>query len=84
MNHRFSDIVVEPEIFEFVLNFLQSVSTFSRIAHCDRIINSVLQPELRSNSLKSDNLEPDINSVGDLVLVQGNWCWNSTGGNNST
>ena len=84
MNHRFSDIVSEPEIFEFVLNFLQSVSTFSRIAHCDRIINSFLQPEIRSNSLASDNLEPASNSVGDLVLVQGNWCWNRTGGNNST
>ena len=57
MNHRFSDVAAEPEIFEFVFNFLQSVSTFSRIAHCDRIINSFLQPELRSNSLESDNLE---------------------------
>ena len=73
MNHRFSDIVAELEIFEFVLNFLQSVSTFSRIAHCDRIINSFLQPELRSHSLESDNLEPDCNSFGELELVQGNW-----------
>ena len=83
MNHRFSDVAAEPEIFEFVFNFLQSVSTFSRIAHCDRIINSFLQPELRSNSLESDNLEPDRNSFGELVLVQGNLCCNSKGGNNS-
>ena len=84
MPHWIADIVAVPATFEFVLNFLQSTSTFCRFAHCARIINSYLQPELWSNSNESEDLGPDNHIVGDLVLVQGNWCWNSKGGNNST
>ena len=83
MCFKLADIASVPAIFEFVLNFLQSATSFSRIAHCDRIFNSFLQPELRSSSLKSGNLNTSGQEEGELVLVQGNWCWNSTGGSNS-
>ena len=63
MPRRIADIIAVPAIFEFVLNVLQSTSTFSRIAHC---INSYLQPELRSNSIESKDLGPDNHIVGDL------------------
>ena len=84
MCSKLADIVSVPAIFEFVLNYLQSVATFSHIAHCDQIINSFLQPELRSSSLTSCKQNTSGQEEGDLVLVQGNWCWNSTGGSNSS
>ena len=82
--YRISDIVVKPEVFEFVLNYLQCTRTYGRIANCDRIINSSLQPALRDNNIDFDNLSTEPAPVGDLVWVQGNWCWNRQGGSTSS